>query len=161
MGDLYLEQLYTFGGVGRDPRDRVVTVAYYALVNLDAHPVVPERASRRAAWVRLSRARDLAFDHDEIVDVALTRLRGKVRYCPLGFELLPEKFPLRRLQRLYETLLGRALDKRNFRKKIQALGVLDALGEVETDVPHRAARLYRFNRERYQRLEAEGLDFEL
>jgi 8-oxo-dGTP diphosphatase len=161
LADLYLEQLYTFGQVARDPRERVVTVAYYALVNLDEHPVVAERASRRAAWVRLSRARGLAFDHDEIVDVALTRLRGKVRYRPLGFELLPDKFPLRRLQRLYETLLGRSLDKRNFRKKILAMDVLDALGEVETDVPHRAARLYRFNRDRCQQLEAEGLDFEI
>lgn len=158
---VYLEQLYTFGAVDRDPRDRVVSVAYYALVNLADTRVKAATDARDAAWFAVHDTPGLAFDHEEIVQLALERLRGKVRYRPVGFELLPTKFTLRMLQRLYEKILERELDKRNFRKKVLATGLLEELDEVEQDVAHRAARLYRFSKKRYRELEKDGVDFEL
>jgi 8-oxo-dGTP diphosphatase len=157
----YLEQLYTFGDVKRDPRDRVVTVAYYALVKLCEHEPKAATDARNAAWFPLSDVPRLAFDHEGILDTALRRLQAKVRYQPIGFELLPEKFTLTQLQKLYETILERPLDKRNFRKKILGLGVLEELDEIEQDVAHRAARLYRFDAPRYRKLTKRGFDFEI
>src|SRR5262249_42549335 len=151
----------TCGAVDRDPRERVVSVAYYALVNLADHRVKAATDAREAAWFAVSDLSSLAFDHDAIVEAALARLRGKVRYRPIGFELLPPKFTLTQLQRLYEKVLERELDKRNFRKKVLSMGLLEELDEVEQDVAHRAARLYRFDRKRYRQLEKEGFDFEL
>ncbi|MCC9609229.1 NUDIX hydrolase [Blastopirellula sp. JC732] len=159
--EVFLEQLYTFGEVNRDPRTRVITVAYYALVNLKDHKVEAATDARAAAWFELDDLPTLAFDHDKILQMAQERLQGKVRYQPIGFELLPEKFSLRQLQRMYEIVLGRSLDKRNFRKKALSLGVLEDLNEVERDVSHRAARLYRFDREKYQQLVKDGFNFEL
>lgn len=161
VSEVFLEQLYTFGEVDRDPRTRVITVAYYALVNLKDHKVEAATDARAAAWFELDDLPPLAFDHNQILQVAQERLQGKVRYQPIGFELLPEKFSLRQLQRMYETVLGRELDKRNFRKKALSLGVLEDLNEVERDVSHRAARLYRFDREKYQQLVKNGFHFEL
>jgi len=159
--DIFLEQLYTFGETGRDPRERVVTVAYYALVNLTGHNVKASTDARNAAWFSVNDLPKLAFDHRQILDVALERLRGKVRYQPIGFELLPEKFTLRQLQHLYEIILDRSLDKRNFRKKVQSMGVLRETNEVETDVAHRAARLFRFDKKAYDRLAKRGFNFEI
>jgi 8-oxo-dGTP diphosphatase len=169
LADVFLEQLYTFGAVDRDPRERVVSVAYYALVNLLDHPVQAATDARSAAWFPVAdvagRSPDLAFDHRQIVRLALDRLRGKVRYEPIGFELLPAKFTLSQLQRLYETVLQRKLDKRNFRKKLLKIvaetGMLIELDEVQQDVAHRAARLYRFDERRYQRAKQRGFNFEL
>ncbi len=159
--DVFLEQLYTFGDVNRDPRERVVTVAYYALVNLQEHLVQATTDARSAAWFALDDTPPLAFDHDRILQTAHERLKGKVRYQPIGFELLPEKFTLRQLQYLYERVLDRPLDKRNFRKKILGMGLLEELDEVEQDVAHRAARLYRFDRKKYERLTRQGFNFEI
>jgi 8-oxo-dGTP diphosphatase len=161
LNDLYLEQLYTFGDLGRDPRGRVVSVAYYALVNLADHRVQAATDARDAAWFSVSDTPSLAFDHDEILAAALERLKGKVRYQPIGFELLPPKFTLSQLQRLYETVLERQLDKRNFRKKILAMGVLVETDEIEQDVAHRAARLYRFDEDKYRRLRKKGFNCEI
>ncbi len=161
VGRVFLEQLYTFGALERDPRERVVSVAYYALVNLADHRVKAATDAREAAWFAVHDLPKLAFDHEEITAMALERLRGKVRYRPLGFELLPPKFTLTMLQRLYEKILERELDKRNFRKKVLSMGLLEELDEVEQDVAHRAARLYRFDKKRYRELEKEGFDFEL
>ena len=161
VGRVFLEQLYTFSALDRDPRERIVSVAYYALVNLSDHRVKAATDAREAAWFAASDLPALAFDHDTIVDKALERLRGKVRYHPVGFELLPPKFTLRMLQRLYEKVLEKELDKRNFRKKVLAMGLLEELDEVEKDVAHRAARLYRFDKKRYRELEKQGFDFEL
>jgi 8-oxo-dGTP diphosphatase len=161
LRNLYLEQLYTFGDLGRDPRERVVTVAYYALVNIAGHDIRATTDARQARWFAVDQLPRLAFDHARILEAALTRLRGKVRYQPIGFELLPEKFPLRRLQHLYETVLGRALDKRNFRKKILGMDILVELRESEQDVSHRAARLYRFDKAKYDRKTRGGFHFEL
>lgn len=160
LADVFLEQLYTFGALDRDPRGRVVSVAYYALVNLADHSVQSGTDARAARWVPVQEARELAFDHDQIVGVALERLRAKVRYQPIGFEMLPERFKLSQLQALYEAVLGRALDKRNFRKRILAMGLLAQAGE-ERGVPHRAARLFRFDNRRYEALRRKGFDFEI
>ena len=160
LGDVFLEQLYTFGGLDRDPRGRVVSVAYYALVNLADHRVQAGTDARAARWVPVKEARRLAFDHDQILAVALERLRAKVRYQPIGFEMLPERFKLSQLQALYEGILGRELDKRNFRKRFLAMGLLAEAGE-ERGVPHRAARLFRFDKRRYQALRRRGFDFEI
>ncbi len=127
----FLEQLYTFGAVHRDPRDRVVTVAYYALVRLADHKLRAASDARDARWCSVSRPPRLAFDHAHILRLAHERLRGKVCYQPIGFELLPAKFTLRHLQHLYETILGRPLDKRNFRKKILGMDLLIELDEWE------------------------------
>lgn len=161
LKNVFLEQLYTFGGVNRDPRERVVTVAYYALVNIFDHTVQAATDARNAAWFSVNDTPILAFDHDEILSVALERLKGKVRYQPIGFELLPEKFTLRQLQHLYETILERSLDKRNFRKKVLSFGFVEETGEIEKDVAHRAARLYRFNEAKYRDLVERGYNFEI
>ena len=158
---VFLEQLYTFGSPGRDPREHVVSVAYYALVRLSDHRVHAATDARDAAWFGVDDVPRLAFDHHRILKVAHERLQGKVRYQPIGFELLPAKFPLRSLQHLYEVILERELDKRNFRKKILSMGLLEELDEIETDVAHRAARLYRFDKKKYRRLVREGLHFEI
>ena len=161
LTDIYLEQLYTFSEPDRDPRERVVTVTYYALVNLFEHRLNATTDARNAAWFALDDVPDLAFDHAEILETAYHRLQGKIRYQPIGFELLPEKFPLRMLQNMYEKILDRPLDKRNFRKKILGMGILEELDEIETDVAHRAARLYRFNKNKYDRMVNEGFSFEI
>lgn len=161
VGNVYLEQLYTFGDLARDPRERVVTVAYFALVNLDAHQVKATTDARDAAWFAVSELPFLAFDHERILEMALARLKAKVRYQPVGFELLPPKFTLTQLQKLYETVLERDLDKRNFRKKILGMDLLIETDEIEQDVAHRAARLYKFDEKKYRRLAKKGFDFEL
>jgi len=167
--DLFIEQLYTFGAPGRDPRGRVVSVAYYALVNLSEHPVQAASDARAAKWFVLGQLPKLAFDHQDILRAAEKRLQAKVRYQPIGFELLPEVFTLTQLQQLYETVLGLdKLNKRNFRTRILKMGVLEEIGKQE-GVAHRPAKLYRFNKEKYQRLAEEkhqdllrrGLDFEI
>jgi 8-oxo-dGTP diphosphatase len=158
---VFLEQLYTFGEVKRDPRGRTVSVAYFALVKLGEQQVQAATDAQAAQWFSAEQAPALAFDHGRILETALVRLRNKVRYVPIGFELLPRKFTLTQLQHLYEAILGRALDKRNFRKKALALGVLEATKEQEQDVAHRAARLYRFDEETYAKLVKKGFNFEL
>ena len=156
---VFLEQLYTFGSVDRDPRGRVVTVAYYALAKLSDHRIQASTDAENVAWFPFANLPTLAFDHREIFEVALERLRGKVRYAPVGFELLPPKFTLFQLQRLYEIILEQELDKRNFRKKILAMGLLVATDEVEQGVAHRAARLYRFDKRSYRQLTRQGFSF--
>jgi 8-oxo-dGTP diphosphatase len=158
---VYLEQLYTFGELDRDPRERVVSIAYYALVKLSDHRVRAATDARSAAWFAAQDLPTLAFDHDCLVAMALKRLKGKVRYQPIGFELLPPKFTLSQLQRLYEAVLETPLDKRNFRKKILATSLLEELDEIEEDVAHRAARLYRFDKQKYRELARQGFSFEL
>lgn len=158
---VYLEQLFTFGQPDRDPRERVVTVAYYALVKLSGYSVKAATDARNAAWFDVCDLPRLAFDHEKIVETALQRLKGKVQYEPIGFELLPPKFTLTQLQHLYETILETTLDKRNFRKRILAMDLLLETDEIEQDVAHRAARLYRFDEGKYKQLKKKGFNFEL
>jgi 8-oxo-dGTP diphosphatase len=158
---LYLEQLYTFGEPERDPRERVVSVAYYALAKLTDHALQASSDAESVAWFPVAEPPRLGFDHERIVEVALKRLKAKVRYEPIGFELLPVKFTLGELQRLYEAVLEQPLDKRNFRKKILGMGLLEPLDEYQQDVAHRAAQYYRFQRTRYEQLAKRGFHFEL
>jgi 8-oxo-dGTP diphosphatase len=159
--EVFLEQLYTFGAVDRDPRERVVSVAYYALVNLSEYAIQAATDASDAAWFPITRLPPLAFDHDRILQTAIVRLKGKVRYEPIGFELLPQKFTLSQLQKLYETILGQPLDKRNFRKKFFKTDLLIELDETQTGVAHRAARLYQFDEQKYLQLKQKGFNFEI
>lgn len=161
ISDVFLEQLYTFGDVDRDPRDRVITIAYYALVNLRDYQIRATTDAADAAWFAVSQLPQLAFDHQRIFATAFKRLKGKVRYEPIGFELLPPKFTLSQLQKLYEIVLGQTLDKRNFRKKILKMDLLIQLDEVEKNVSHRAARLYQFDEQKYLQLKEKGFNFEI
>jgi 8-oxo-dGTP diphosphatase len=161
LKNVFLEQLYTFSDPQRDPREHVVSIAYYALVNLSDHKVHASTDARNAAWFSIDDIPRLAFDHDLILETAYTRLRGKITYQPIGFELLPKKFPLRMLQGVYEKILDHSLDKRNFRKKILGMDILEELDEIETDVSHRAAKLYRFNKQKYDQKVKQGFIFEI
>jgi len=158
---VFLEQLYSFGDPGRDPRERIVTVAWWALVKLSDQRVQAATDARDAGWFAIDDMPRLAFDHKKIVRAGIERLRGKVRYQPVGFELLPKKFTLTQLQRLYEAILDQEIDKRNFRRKVLSTGVLEELDEVEKGVARRAARLFRFDRVRYRELVRDGFDFAL
>ena len=171
LGDAYMEQLYTFGGVKRDPRMRIISVAYYALLNpaeLEAAEArSPELTLARVAvpWEgeaggpvaahgvvegRKKRGKDqtlpLAFDHAEILGMAVQRLRGKLDYSPVGFELLPREFTLRQLQEVHEAILGTSLNKPAFRRRLLDKGFLDPTGQREEGVTYRPAELYRFRR---------------
>ena len=154
-----VEQLHTFSDPSRDPRTRVVSVAHLALVGMD----VAVRAGDDAAQARfapLAEAKDLAFDHDRIVEDGLDRLRFKARYEAFGLELLSPRFTLSELQKLYEVVLGRSLDKRNFRKKMLSRGYLVATGEFQKGVAHRAARFFRFDRRKYKGFGKKASDLE-
>lgn len=156
--DVYLEQLYTFGDPNRDPRGRVVTVAYYALVAADR--VTPQAGSDAAAvrWCPIDERPELAFDHDRILDYAIERLRNKLEYTTISFELLPHRFTLTELQRVYEAVLGRRLDKRNFRRKIGLLGILKPTSRHRSE-RGRPARLYEFSARRLEKLKDKGILF--
>jgi len=143
--NVYLEQLYTFGDPGRDPRGRVITVGYYALVPADKSPLLAGTDAAAAGWFPMSALPPLAFDHGRIVDSALERLRNKLGYTTVGFELLPAKFTLSALQGLHEAILGKALDKRNFRRKVQALGLVKPSKEMQA-TGRKPARLFSFAR---------------
>ena len=161
LQEVFLEQLYTFGTVERDPRERVVSVAYYALVKLTAHDTRAATDAANARWFPISKVPKLAFDHADILATALARLKGKVRYQPIGFELLPPKFTLSQLQHLYEAVLATALDKRNFRKKVLSFGLLVPLKETQMTGRHRPAQLFRFDADKYEKLKKKGFNFEL
>ena len=149
VDDVWLEQLYTFGDPGRDPRGRVITVAYFALVSPDRAPPLAGSDAAEARWWPAARTpAPLAFDHDAILATALDRLRGKLSYTAIGFELLPKKFTLSQLQRVYETILGEPLDKRNFRKRVDALGVVRPLNETAVQGAGRPAQLFSFRKPR-------------
>jgi 8-oxo-dGTP diphosphatase len=152
MKDVYLEQFRAFGELGRDPRGRTVTIAYLALVNLSEHHVKAASDAKDADWFPVNELPELAFDHRKIIDMALKKLKENVRLKPVGFELLPDKFTLSQLQKLYETILEKKLDKRNFRRKILKMDLLIELNERQTGTPHRPARLYQFDKEKYEKL---------
>ncbi|MCP4356647.1 MAG: NUDIX hydrolase [Chloroflexi bacterium] len=144
VNDVYTEQLYTFGEPQRDPRTRVITIAYFALVPHDAVRHEPGRETTETRWFSVFDLPNLAFDHDDIVAYALTRLRYKLEYSSVGFQLLPDQFTLTELQRAYETILSEKLDKRNFRRKILSADILAETGEKKQDGEGRPAKLYRY-----------------
>ncbi len=156
--DVYLEQLYSFGDPDRDPRGRVITVAYFALIS-SAQALRPGTDAEEAQWFPFSELPPLAFDHRKILEYALERLRNKLEYTTVGFQLLPEKFSLSDLQRVYEVILGRNLDKRNFRRKMELLGILRPLREWRRQGVSRPARLYLFSAHRFEKLKDKGILF--
>ncbi|MBC7865462.1 MAG: NUDIX hydrolase [Bacteroidia bacterium] len=159
--NVFVEQLYTFSEVDRDPRQRVVAVAYYALVNNKKFQIAAGLNAKNVAWFELSKMPKLIFDHSKIVKTALIRLKGKVRYQPIGFELLNEKFTLTQLQQLYEAILETTTDKRNFRKKILSMKLLKALNEKEQNVARKAAQYFSFDKQAYKEFTHSGFNFEL
>lgn len=156
--NVFLEQLYTFGDAKRDPRGRVITVAYYALIASDRLSLVAGADAAEAQWFPASSLPPLAFDHKSILDYALERLRNKLEYTTVGFQLLPEKFTLGELQSVYEAILGRQLDKRNFRRKLALLGILKPLREWQ-HTGRKPAQLFRFAAARFEKLRDKGILF--
>lgn len=146
----YLEQLHTFGAVGRDPVERTISVVYYSLVNIADQDVAAIR-SHNASWISLKDKPPLIFDHDQMVRVALQRLRYKAALHPIGFELLPEKFTVPQLQKLYEAIYDTQLDRRNFSRKVMATDLLLQTGEKDTNSVTKKAQLYSLNTEKYQK----------
>ncbi|HEX9035566.1 MAG TPA: NUDIX domain-containing protein [Ktedonobacterales bacterium] len=142
--NVYLEQLYTFGDPGRDPRTRVITVVYYALMQADALNVVAGDDAADASWFPVYELPEMAFDHERILAYTMQRLRGKLEYTMIGFQLLPPEFTLSDLQEVYEAILDRPLDKRNFRKKVLSTGILELTPHTRKTGQHRPAALYRF-----------------
>ena len=161
LTDIYMEQLYTFATVDRDPRFRVISIGYYALVKLSDYNVQAGIDESNVKWFSLDEIPQLAFDHTSILEKTLERLKGKIRYRPIGFELLPEKFTLPELRYLYEVILQVQLDDRNFRKKILGYGLLIDTGEVQRGARNRAPKLYCFDKQKYEELTKSGFYFEL
>lgn len=144
VSGVYLEQLYTFGEPKRDPRGRVISVSYFALVDAGQQRIRAASDAAEAEWHSVFNSPKLAFDHKQILDYAVWRLRNKIEWTTVGYELLPKKFTLSELQRVYEIILQRPVDKRNFRKKILAQGQIRELNETRSDGAHRPAKLYSF-----------------
>jgi 8-oxo-dGTP diphosphatase len=159
LSDLYLEQVETFGTIGRHPAGRVVTVAYCSLINVQHHKL--KILDNELHWHDIKNVTDLAFDHQQIFDTCYQRLQKRVQEHPLGFSLLPKKFSLRDLQNLYEAILDTKMDRRNFRKKFFSMDFLIDIDEMEQDVPHRPGKLYKFNYEKYEKKKKKlvGIDF--
>jgi len=152
LSDLYLEQVQTFSDPNRHPLGRVISVAYYSLIKTDKYELI-DKEHKHLQWVPITSTEEMAFDHQQIMNLCYNRLKKRLRERPVGFSLLPKKFTLIQLQRLYEIILGIELDKRNFRRKLKATGLLKDLGEVQQDVSHRPAKLYTFDYERYAEME--------
>ncbi|SDS43363.1 8-oxo-dGTP diphosphatase [Mucilaginibacter mallensis] len=154
LHDLPMRQFHTFGEVNRHPQGRVVTIAYFALIRIggqkDLMPIT--QYARKAFWHPVNDLPTLAFDHTEIFKRAFKKIRAKLNYEPIAFELLPEKFTLTQLQSLYEAVLSKQLDKRNFRKKMLSYGFLKELAEKQKGVSYRAAKLYKFDRRKYAKI---------
>jgi 8-oxo-dGTP diphosphatase len=157
----YMEQLYTFGDIDRDPRERIISIAYYGLINTTELKASTD--AKDAKWFSVKNLpENLAFDHKEIIIKALERLRGKIIYQPIGFELLENKFTFTTLHKLYETILGKELDRRNFKKKFLSFNILDELSEKNNESgAGRPATLFQFNKVSYDKKVTSGFYFEL
>ncbi|MEN8117244.1 MAG: NUDIX hydrolase [Bacteroidota bacterium] len=161
LEDVYLRQVKTFGSVNRVPFYRVLTTGYYALINPAFHDMQQSNMAKALKWFNINKLPKLLFDHKAIIMEALKKLKEEVKYRPIGFHLLPEKFTLTELQTLYEVILEQKLDTRNFRKKIQNMGLLIDTNEKQANVSHRAAKLYSFDIDTYNKLKEEGLKFRI
>lgn len=160
LSDVFLEQLYAYGEVNRDSVERIISVAYYALIKADGY-ISEIGEKHNAKWFDFEEVPELIFDHDIMVEKALRRLQRKSKSQPLGFELLPEKFTIPQIQNLYEAINQKEFDKRNFRKKILSMGVFQKLEEKEKESSKKGAFLYRFDKEKYDDLINDGYHFEL
>ena len=173
LDNIFLKQIGAFGGVDRisketdkewlrsiraHPDARVITVAYYSLVRISDYWPAASSFAVTANWYNVDEIRDLAFDHYTILKTGLNQLRREISFRPIGFNLMPEKFTLGQLQRMYEAILGRSLDKRNFRRKIMKINILSATDEKEYDVPHKPAQYFKFNEANYKSLVETGFD---
>lgn len=159
--NVFLEQFHTFGDPDRDPREHVVSVAHYALVNVADTRVRSGDDARNAGWFPVRKPPPLAFDHDKILPMAHGRLRETLRRRPVGREVLPQKFTLAQLQHVYESIFSKKIDKRGFRRRLLRFGLLVETGQTRKDAAGRPARLYRFNVRQYRRLVRTGFHFEV
>ncbi|MHA7058097.1 NUDIX hydrolase [Aquimarina sp. M1] len=157
----YLEQLYSFGKPRRDPRNRVVSITYFGLVKPERHTIKADTDANDVAWFDINELPELAFDHATILDMAKKRLRNKLTYEPIGFDLLADKFLFSDLEKLYMTILDKQIDRRNFRKKILGFGVLEELKEKISEGRGRPANLFKFNQKQYFKLKEEGFLFDI
>ena len=157
----YLEQLYTFGEPDRDPRNHALSVSYFGLVRPQDYQLIAQSDAEDVAWFNIKKLPKLAFDHKKIIDTAIKRLRGKLAYEPVGFELLEKEFPFSDLEKLYQTLLDENLDRRNFKKKIMTVGVVEELKQTIQRGAGRPARLFRFNKKKYFELKESGYHFNM
>ncbi len=160
LSNVYMEQLYTFGEIGRDPGARIVSVAYFALIKIDASDLELIN-NHGATWIPFSKTPELIFDHSAMVERALKKLQVRARTQPIGFELLPDKFTIPQLQGLYEAIYNKQLDKRNFRRKLLSMDLLEKLGEKEKESSRKGAWYYRFDAKKYEDLLKRGFNFEL
>lgn len=160
LENVFLEQLYCHGQVDRDPGERVISVSYYALLKVQDldHDHVEKHGAR---WCNFGECQNLIFDHNDMVEAALTRLRSRAKNQPIGFELLPRKFTIPQLQMLYEAIYQKTLDNRNFRKKLLAMDILEKLGTKDKSTSKKGAFLYRFDKRRYNKLHQDGFLFDL
>jgi len=160
LDDVYMEQLYAFGEQDRDPGGRIVSISYFSLIKINDYDreLAKENGAR---WIPLSEIPELIFDHSEMVEKAMRKLRIRARTQPIGFELLPEKFTIPQLQRLYEAIYQTPFDKRNFRRKLLSMGLLEKLDEKEKETSKKGAYYYQFNKEKYEELLQRGFNFEL
>jgi hypothetical protein len=160
LDNVYMEQLYTFGDLNRDTGGRIISIAYFSLIKINDHD--SELVKKHgASWISLSEIPDLIFDHSEMVNRALRKLRIRARTQPIGFELLPNKFTIPQLQRLYEAIYQVPFDKRNFRRKLLVMGLLEKLNEKEKETSKKGAFYYQFNQEKYEELLEKGFNFDL
>lgn len=160
LNQIYLEQLRAFGEPDRFPLGRVITIGYYALIKKEDYNIKAGFTASEVKWHQIKKIPDLIYDHNQILEFSLEHLRKKLRQAPIGFNLLPEKFTLFQLMQLYEEILNMDMDKPNFRRKILKMKLLKDLGEKQKDVSHRAAKLYKFDHEIYNKLSKKGFNFE-
>ena len=154
----YIKQFHAFSAPNRDPRERVITIAYYALVRMQEVKGGDDAA--RAEWFALEEVPSLAFDHDLILRMALKELRKQIHFEPIGFELLSEKFTIKELQNLYEAILDVKFDRRNFYNKMKHLEILSQLDETVLHSPQKEANLFAFNKEKYEEMKQKGFKLE-
>lgn len=158
----YLEQLYTFGDdISRDPRFRVISVAYFALVNSEKITLTADTDAEDARWFSMDDLPSLAFDHKIILQTAHSRLRSKLTYRPIGFDLLPKEFLFSELENLYCSILDKEIDRRNFRKKILSFGIVEETDKYGSRTHGRPAKLYKFNKQKYNKLVKDGFHFDI
>jgi len=160
LDDVYMEQLFAFGDVTRDAGGRIISVAYFSLLKINDHD--SELVKKHgASWISVNNLPELIFDHNDMVNRAMRKLRIRARTQPIGFELLPEKFTIPQLQRLYEAIYQKPFDKRNFRRKLLAMGLLEKLAEKEKETSKKGAFYYQFNQKKYEELLEKGFNFDL